>query len=734
MPRKNSWIVLLSVLVASVWIIGCGGGGSTLRITGNLPASGTVNVAYGPAVLTASGGTGTFTWTVSGLPTGVTVQGPLTDASITISGTPTEDGNFMASATVTDTRFHAATLNVSITIAATGALTVTTTLLPGGTVGTAYPNTTLAASGGTTPYTWTKKSGGDLPAGLMLTGSSGLISGTPTAAGTFGPYVFTVTDHDGTRADSPSMTIVIIGTTGAACASNPTLRGNEAALTAPFAFVMAGSSGNQAIPVSIAASFTPNGNGGVTAGTLDFVTAQDVRTFQVQDGTYSYGSDGRGCLSLNLAHAPTAASSGYSIAGNAKRKHGTGRRKAARHPEGASGATDSATFSFSLGQSNKSGRIEQFDYNAFDDGITSQVAAAGNIHVQTPGDFSLSKLAGHFAFGAAGWFTATEFISRAAIAGTTTNTNGSLTNSFADNNIDGTPSGKLSGGSGTLGAVSATTGRGEGSYTIQDHGSPLTFNFAYYVVNQNDFLIISTDDPDQLGALQLTGRAIASSTNPPIPNGYYMFGASGFDVGLQGNVAVIGTVQLTNSNAVPTATIYQNDDGLLQKKVFTNGSYALETASGRITLTGVGTEPPVSYETASNSEDDIVAFLVGTDTTATSGFLMLQTTTTPNFGPDNLSGSFALGSTEDVTGVTGSIVGTFTFDGANNYTAIADIVDVPNAASQANVTFNGTTAINEDGAGVIDSGNENFVTNGTFILAIDGDGIDQPFLYVAVKQ
>jgi hypothetical protein len=29
---------------------------------------------------------------------------------------------------------------------------------------------------------------------------------------------------------------------------------------------------------------------------------------------------------------------------------------------------------------------------------------------------------------------------------------------------------------------------------------------------------------------------------------------------------------------------------------------------------------------------------------------MLQTTTTPNFGAGNLSGSFALGSTEDVTG------------------------------------------------------------------------------------
>ena len=113
---------------------------------------------------------------------------------------------------------------------------------------------------------------------------------------------------------------------------------------------------------------------------------------------------------------------------------------------------------------------------------------------------------------------------------------------------------------------------------------------------------------------------------------------------------------------------------------------------------------------------------------------MLQTSTTPNFGAGNLSGSFALGSTEDVTGVKGLIVGTFTFDGANKYTAIADIVGVPNPDIQANATFTGTTATNKDGAGVIDGGNENFVTNGTFILAIDGDGTFEPFLYVTVKQ
>jgi hypothetical protein len=59
------------------------------------------------------------------------------------------------------------------------ALAITTASLPNAVVGTAY-STTLAASGGTTPYAWSILSGA-LPAGLSLNASTGVISGTPTA-------------------------------------------------------------------------------------------------------------------------------------------------------------------------------------------------------------------------------------------------------------------------------------------------------------------------------------------------------------------------------------------------------------------------------------------------------------------------------------------------------------------------------------------------------------------------
>jgi large repetitive protein len=61
------------------------------------------------------------------------------------------------------------------------ALSISTSGLPGATVGTSY-STTLAASGGSGTKSWTITAG-SLPAGLSLS-SSGVLSGTPTAPGT----------------------------------------------------------------------------------------------------------------------------------------------------------------------------------------------------------------------------------------------------------------------------------------------------------------------------------------------------------------------------------------------------------------------------------------------------------------------------------------------------------------------------------------------------------------------
>ncbi|MEW5768098.1 MAG: Ig domain-containing protein [bacterium] len=70
-------------------------------------------------------------------------------------------------------------------------LTITTTSLPDGQVGASYSDT-LTAAGGTPPYTWSIISG-NLPDGLSLNSSTGLISGTPTTPDTF-TFAIQVTD------------------------------------------------------------------------------------------------------------------------------------------------------------------------------------------------------------------------------------------------------------------------------------------------------------------------------------------------------------------------------------------------------------------------------------------------------------------------------------------------------------------------------------------------------------
>lgn len=71
-------------------------------------------------------------------------------------------------------------------------LVITTTSLPNGTVGSAY-NQTLAATGGIGALSWALAAGsGPLPPGLNLS-AAGVVSGTPTQAGTFN-FTVRVTD------------------------------------------------------------------------------------------------------------------------------------------------------------------------------------------------------------------------------------------------------------------------------------------------------------------------------------------------------------------------------------------------------------------------------------------------------------------------------------------------------------------------------------------------------------
>jgi hypothetical protein len=150
-----------------------------------------VGSAYAQAVA-VTGGTGPYAFTLTDgtLPDGLALD----PASGIIYGTPTTVGATSFTVTVTDSASPApATASVNLTIntdAATG-VSVATNSLPDAAQNVSYSQI-LAASGGVTPYTWSVTSGA-LPAGLGLDSATGVISGTPTAAGTF---TFTVEAAD----------------------------------------------------------------------------------------------------------------------------------------------------------------------------------------------------------------------------------------------------------------------------------------------------------------------------------------------------------------------------------------------------------------------------------------------------------------------------------------------------------------------------------------------------------
>jgi large repetitive protein len=734
MDRRSSCVFLLAVLLVCVQMPGCHGGTTTIPlavVTTSLP-NGTVGTAY-YATLTATGGTSPYTWSqTSGgaMPGGVTLT-----STGAFSGTPTTAGTFGPYVfTATDsTSTTAASQSMSITISST-TLAVTTSTLPSGSVGTAY-SVTLGASGGSLPYTWTETSGGALPPGLAAVTSAGVIAGTPTTAGVYGPYVFTVTDAKSATAATASLTITINGGLVAAC----TPLGNEAALTSadPYAFLVKGtdSYGN---PIDIAGSFTPNGAGGITAAAVDyngFTNGPAQLQVNLTASSYAFGPSMQGCLALSFSGLATAAASAKraDTAAQFKPANETRTRKI-EIPAVAAAVVSSVQFSFYLsgfdGTVYHTGRIIESD-NTSGTGTN----ASGFIHVQTPGAFALAALQGNYAFGVDGWTAtaSTPATLRTSMAGTFTNTTGTLSGGYSDLNTGGTLSGELTGGYGSLSStIDPTTGRGTGSYFLTTPTGNLTYDFAFYILNASDLILLSTDLA-MSGATTplLSGRALVSSApGDAVPlNGYYLLASQGLQtIGISsGNIAEIGTMNANSSGAIPTATIYSNYAGTYASNQYPGGSYTLEAASGRAAIS-LGTSPsvstsPVVYLTAGSSDDGIAGFLVGTDGQASSGVLVTQTTTTPNYAVGNISGNYATSTEEDVDGLNGAFLGGFTFNGIGGYT-----VTPLTTGKVTNVPSLGSILVNTDGSGNLDGGNFPLVTNGEVLFAIPDSG--DPLLFV----
>jgi hypothetical protein len=168
--------------------------GNTVTVTNPGNQTGTVGTAASLQISASDSASGqTLTYSATGLPAGLSIS-----STGLISGTPTASGSSSVTVTATDTTGAKGTASFTWTVnAATGnTVTVTTPAAQTSTVGTAASLQISAkdsASGQTLTYSAT-----GLPAGLSISSSTGLISGTPTTAGSYSVTV-TATDTTGAK-------------------------------------------------------------------------------------------------------------------------------------------------------------------------------------------------------------------------------------------------------------------------------------------------------------------------------------------------------------------------------------------------------------------------------------------------------------------------------------------------------------------------------------------------------
>lgn len=641
-----------------------------LAVTTTSLPDGTVSTAYNQT-LTATGGTPPYTWSVTSgsLPASLTLS-----SSGSISGTPTAAATSNFTVTATDSATptpQTASEQLSITISAP-ALSITTTSLSDGVLSTAY-NTTLQASGGTPPITWSVTVG-TLPAGLSLNSSTGLISGTPTTAATSD---FTVTATDSATPTPQTATkqlSITIAASSTACGS-----GNESVLSGQYAFVLSGRGAGADIYnyLGYIGTVTFDGAGGITSGEFESgMTTGGGSSGNINpaNSSYSVGSDNRGCAVLE--------------------------------------ANENLTIRFSLGAF-QSGTATKGRIIEFEDPTSTAYIAAGQLLKQGTGWFS-TPLSGNYVAAGSGWDTSAG---RFGLAGAVSLSGGSS----SDGELDWNDAGTLQHSTGLGGTVNDY---GTGYIQAWMFGTDSIVSLRKVSQSQLLFKAFVWINYPALGAYAFgemrkqTGPFDDSSLNAPA-----VFHMSALDT--SGPEVSIGLFTGDGSGTASVA-FYGSDAGTLYSDTPTC-TYSV-ASNGRTPLSGSECSgAPVLYLTGANT-----AFMLGQDQVVEVGQAELQFG-----GPFNnasVSDDFFVGTDAVVSHSQETEVGVLNLDGAGNVTGTGDHTST--TGQNGNDPFTDTYSVNPDGTFTLGSSGTTIVgivISGYRMVKIDHETSTEPSILVLEK-